>query len=143
MQSAPFDALAAFDNLAAVENLVAEINDVSQPVRLQALQLLTESPRAEEQTVMTTLIDALNDGDPSFSAYAAQALAERGTPKAMNALSEMLNSPDPSTRLMILQSVAETKAGLALLRAALSDSDETVRSAAAALLQQGEVTSSP
>jgi Spy/CpxP family protein refolding chaperone len=136
VQAAAFDALAAFDNLAAVENLVAEINDVSQPVRLQALQLLTESPQAEEQTVMTTLIDALNDADPSFSAYAAQALAERGTPKAMNALSEMLNSPDPSTRLMILQSVAETKAGLALLRAALSDSDETVRSAAAALLQQ-------
>src|SRR5260370_39092709 len=162
VQAAAFDALAAFDNLAAVENLMAEINDVSQPVRLQALQLLTESPHLDEQTVMTTLIDALNGADPSFSAYAAHALAERGTPEATNALSEMLNSSDPSTRLMILQSVAETEAGLALLRAALSDSNETVReaglallraalsdsnetvrSAAAALLQQSEATSSP
>jgi HEAT repeat protein len=162
VQAAAFDALAAFDNLAAVENLMAEINDVGQPVRLQALQLLTESPHLDEQTVMTTLIDALNGADPSFSAYAAHALAERGTPEAMNALSEMLNSSDPSTRFMILQSVAETEAGLALLhaalsdsnetvreaglallRAALSDSNETVRSAAAALLQQGEATSSP
>jgi hypothetical protein len=140
-QAAAFDALAAHDNSAAVENLMAEIKDVSQPVRLQALQLLTESPQADEQTVMTTLIDALNGADPLFSAYAAHALAERSTPEAMNALSEMLNSSDPSTRLMVLQSVAQTEAGPPLLRAALSDGNETVRSAAAALLQQGEATS--
>jgi len=137
-QAAVFDALAAHDNPAAVENLLAEIKDVSQPLRLQALQVLTASPQADEQTVMTTLIDALNGADPLFSAYAAQALAARGTPEAMNALSEMLNSSDPSTRLIVLQSVAQTEAGLPLLRAALSDSNETVRSAAAALLQQGE-----
>jgi HEAT repeat protein len=56
----------------------------------------------------------------------------------MDALSEMLNGSDPSTRLMVLQSVAQTEAGLPLLRAALSDSNETVRSAAAVLVQQGE-----
>lgn len=143
VQAAAFDALAARDNPAAVENLLAEINDPSQPVRLQALQLLTQSPQADEQTVMTTLIDALNGADPSFSAYAAQALAQRGTPEAMNALSEMLNSSDPSTRLMVLQSVAQTEAGLSLLRAALSDSNETVRSAAETLLQQAEATRNP
>jgi hypothetical protein len=143
VQAAAFDALSAHDNPAAVENLLAEIKDVSQPVRLQALQLLSQSPQADEQIVMTTLIDALNGVDPSFSAYAAQALAQRGTPEAMNALSEMLDSPDPSTRLMVLQSVAQTEAGLSVLRAALSDSNETVRSAAAALLQQGESTRNP
>jgi Spy/CpxP family protein refolding chaperone len=126
VQAAAFDSLAAHDNPVAVENLLAEINDLGQPVRLQALQLLTQSPQADEQTVITTLIDALNGADPSFSAYAAQALAERGTPEAMNALSEMLNSSDPSTRLMVLQSVAQTEAGLPFLRAALSDSNETV-----------------
>ena len=143
VQAAAFDAWAAHDNPAAVEKLLAEIKDVSQPVRLQALQLLTESPQADEQTVMTTLIDALNGADPSFSSYAAQALAERGTPEAMNALTEMLNSADPSTRLMVLHRVAQTEAGLPLLRAALSDSNETVRSAAAALLQQREATRNP
>ncbi|HXM99004.1 MAG TPA: HEAT repeat domain-containing protein [Candidatus Dormibacteraeota bacterium] len=142
-QAGAFDALPAHDNPAGVENLLAEIKDVSQPVRLQALQLLTESPQADEQTVMTTLIDALNGADPSLSEYAAHALAERGTPDAMNALSEMLKSSDPSTRLMILQSVAQTEAGPPLLRAALSDSNETVRSAAAALLQRGEAARNP
>ena len=143
VQAAAFDALAARDNPEAVENLLAEINDPSQPVRLQALQLLAQSPQADEHTVMTTLIDALNGADSSFSAYAAQALAQRGTPEAMNALTDMLNSANPSTRLTVLQSVAQTEAGLSLLRAALSDSDATVRSAAAALLQQAEAARNP
>lgn len=137
-RAASFDALAAHDNAAAVESLLARTKDESEPFRLQALQLLAASPQVDEQTVMTTLIDALNGADTSFSAYAAQALAERGTPEAMNALSEFLNGSDPSTRLMVLQSVAQTEAGLPLLRAALSDSNETVGSAAAALLEQAE-----
>jgi len=143
VQAAAFDALAAHDNPAAVENLLAEINDPSQPVRLQALQVLSQSPQADEQTVMTTLIDALNGADSSFSAYAAKALAQRGTPEAMNALTDVLNRSDPSTRLMVLQTVAGTEAGLPLLRAALSNSNETVRSTAAALLQQAEATRNP
>jgi hypothetical protein len=143
VQAAAFDALAANDNPAAVANFLSQINDPSQPGRLQALQLLSQSPQADEQTVLTTLIDALNGTDTSLSAHAAQALAERGTAEAMNALSEMFNSSDPSTRLMILQSVANTEAGQPLLRAALSDSNETVRSAAAALVQQGEATENP
>ena len=126
-----------------VENLLAEINDPSQLVRLQALQLLTESPQADEQTVMSALIDALNGTDSSFSAYAAQALAQRGSPEAMNALTDMLNSAAPSTRLMVLQSVAQTPAGLLILRGALSDSNETVRSTAEALLQQSEAMKNP
>jgi Spy/CpxP family protein refolding chaperone len=143
VQAAAFDALAANDNTAAVESLLAEIKDPSQPVRLQALQLLGQSPQVSEEIVMTTLIDALNGADPSFSASAAHALAERGTPEAMNALSELLNSSDPSTRLMLLQSVAQTQAGLAILRTALSDSNETVRSTAEVLLQQSEAMKNP
>ena len=143
VQAAAFDALAAHDNPAAVEDLLAKINDPGQPIRLQALQLLAQSPQADEQTVMATLVDALNGSDSLFSAYAAQALAERGTPEAMSALTNMFNSSDPSTRLMVLQSVAQTQAGLSLLRSALSDSSETVRSAAAALLQQAEATRNP
>lgn len=143
VQAAAFDALAAHDNPVAVENLLAEINDPSQLVRLQALQLLTQSPQADEQTVMSALIDALKGTDSSFSAYAAQALAQRGSPEAMNALTDMLNSAAPSTRLMVLQSVAQTEAGLSLLRAALSDLDTTVRSAAAVLLQQAEAMRNP
>src|ERR1700738_4805623 len=125
VQAAAFDTLAANDNTAAVENLLAQIKDPSQPSRLQALQLLGQSPQVSEQIVMTTLIDALNGADPSFSASAAHALAERSTPEAMEALSGLLNSSDPSTRLMVLQSVAQTPAGLPILRGALSNSNET------------------
>lgn len=143
VQVAAFDALAAHDNPAAVENLLSQINDLSQPGRLQALQLLSQLPQADEQTVLNTLIDALNGTDPSLSSYAAQALAQRGTAEAMNALSELFNSSGPSTRLMILQSVAQTEAGQSLLRTALSDLNEAVRSAAGVLLQQRGTTSSP
>ena len=75
--------------------------------------------------------------DPSHSSYAAQALAQRGTAETMNALSELFNSSGPSTRLMTLQSVAQTEAGQSLLRTALSDLNEAVSSAAGVLLHQG------
>jgi HEAT repeat protein len=139
IQAAAFEALAAQDQDAAVESLLAAIKDTNQPSRLQALQMLDTSPEADSQTVLAVLRDALQDPDPLFRAHAVQALAGRGDADAMDALSEAFHGADPSTRVLVLEGVAQSEAGLLLLPEALSDSDETVRSAAATLIQNAEV----
>ncbi len=137
VQAAAFHALATQAQVTAVDDLLAGVKDTSQPTRLQGLQLLAQSSEAEDQTVMAVLRDALKDPDPSFIAYAVQELAGRDNAEAMDALSAAFHSTDPSTRLMIIQSVANTQEGLPLLSEALSDTDETVSNAAAAPAQTG------
>lgn len=138
IQAAAFDALSAQGEDGAVEDLLANVEDTSQPTRLQALELLIQTAGVDEQTMMAVLHDALEDPDPAFNAYAVQVLVGRGNADAMDALREALHSTDPSTRLMVLESVVSTEAGLPLLREALADSDETVSVAAATLLKQAE-----
>ncbi len=138
IQAAAFDALAAQDKALAVEDLWANVQDTSQPTRLQALELLVQTAGVNEQTIMAVLRDALQDPDPAFNAYAIQVLAGRGDADATDALREALHSTDPSTRLMVLESIAHTETGLSLLRMALADADKTVSDAAATLLKQAE-----
>jgi HEAT repeat protein len=138
LQSAAFAALAAQYKAGAVEELWANVQDTSQPTRLQALALLVQNAEADERTVIEALREALQDPDPAFNAYAVQILAGRDDADAVVALREALHSPDPSIRLMILESVVHTEAGLLLLREALADSDETVKDVAAMLLKQAE-----
>ncbi len=134
IQTAAFDALAAQGKAAALEGLVADINDTTQPTRLQSIQLLVQSADAGDQTLRSTLRDALNDPDPSFSAYAVQVLAGRGDAEAIDTLRQALRSADPAARLMIIQGAGQMPAGSPLLREAMADPDEAVSSAAAALL---------
>ena len=138
IQAAAFDALVGQGRDAAVEDLLANVKDTSQPTRLQALEILVQNGGADEQAVMAVLRDALKDPDPAFNAFAIQELAGQDNAAAAEALREALHSPYASTRLMVLESVVNTEAGLPLLREALTDSDETVSSAAAALLKQAE-----
>jgi HEAT repeat protein len=105
---------------------------------LQALGFLVQTAGVDEQTSMAVLREALQDPDPAFNTYAMQELAGRGNADAMAALHEALHSTDPSIRLMVLESVVHTEAGLPLLRTALADADKTVRDAAATLLKQAE-----
>jgi hypothetical protein len=140
VQTAALDALAKQDKSVAVEGLLSEINDTSQPTRLQALQLLVQSADAGEETVKASLLNALKDSDPSFRAFAVQALSSRGDSDAINALKEAFPGSDASVRVMILESLAHTNAGPPLLQQALSDPDETVSKAAAALLHNEPAT---
>ncbi len=142
VQAAAFDALAGEDKDMAVSTLVASARGNSDAVaRLQSLQLLERSGVAEEQLLVSTLRDALQDPDPSISASAIQSLAGQGGAGAIDALSTALHSSDRSTRLLVIQSVAGTAAAVPLLREALSDQDETVSSLAATLLKQSEASS--
>lgn len=136
VQSSAFRALAAQNSDAAVEKLAANLKDTSLPTRLQSLQLLAQSSAAGETTIMTALREAVTDPDPSLGAFAVQALAARGNTEAIDVLREAFHTADPATRVTIVQGAPQTEAGMAFLREAMADSDETVRAAAETQLQQ-------
>jgi len=144
VQTAAFDALAVQDKDAAVSGILASVRSGTDTMaRLQSLQLLDQSGVADESTMVSALRDVLRDSDPSLGAYAIQSLAGRGSADALDALSDGLHSEDASIRLMVVESVAQTPAGLPLLREAASDSDEAVSNAATTLLKQAEGAAGP
>jgi HEAT repeat protein len=144
VQSAAFDALALQDKDAAVSGILASVRSGTDTMtRLQSLQLLDQSGVADESTMVSALRDVLRDSDPSLSAYAIQSLAGRGSADALDALSDGLHSDDASIRLMVVESMAQTRAGIPLLREAASDPDEAVSNAAATLLKQIETAAGP
>jgi len=136
VQASAFQALAAQSHDAAIDSLTAEIQDTSQPARLQALQLLVQSSGAGDSVIMNTLLAALKDPDPAFNAYAIQTLAGYGNAGALEALSDAFHGMDAAAKLTIVQSLAGTQAGLPLLQEAASDADATVSAAAKELLAQ-------
>jgi hypothetical protein len=144
VQTAAFDALALQDKDAAISGILAAVRTGTDTmIRLQSLQLLDQSGVADESTMVSALRDVLRDSDPSLSAYAIQSLSGRGSADALDALSDGLRSDDASIRLMVVESVAQTPAGIPLLREAANDSDQEVSNAAATLLKQIEATAGP
>jgi hypothetical protein len=139
VQAAAFDALSEHDKDGAIASLLAQFRSAgSADSRLQALTILDQSGVADDQTMVAALRDALRDPDSDLNSYAVQALVGHGGEQAMDALTEALHSPDPATRLMVVESVAQTDEGLPLLREAASDPDESVSSAATALLKEAQ-----
>lgn len=136
VQATAFQSLSDESPATAVDDLLASIQDTNQPTRLQSLQLLVQSGTADDQTVMAVLGDALKDPDPAFVAYAVQQLAGFGNAAAIDALSDAFEGADQPTKLMIMNSVANTEAGGSLLVEALSDPDATVSNAAETVLTQ-------
>lgn len=122
----------------AIDMLVEMAQDDDPAARVQGLSALADSGEADEGTVQSALDAALADRDASVRGYAVQALASRGGEEAMGHLWQALRDPDPYVRVMAVETVAPQDQGIALLQAALSDPDETVRSLARFRLQQGE-----
>ena len=105
-------------------------------MRVEAVSALGQSGKSDEPEVRITLDAALSDKDPSVRSAAHQALVSRGGEEAMGSLWQALEDPDPDVRIVAVDSVAPGKEGEALLEAALSDADETVRVMAAERLNQ-------
>jgi hypothetical protein len=136
VQTRAFELLAAQDRQRAVAALL-EVTQSAQPdARLQALELLHQSGQAEERTVLSALGEALADEAATVKAYAIQALAERGGADALGPLRSVLRDPDPSMRIMVIESVVQQEDALPLLQQALSDDNEMVRFRAASRLEQ-------
>ncbi len=136
VQATGFEILAEKDLQGAVEALVSATKSDQPASRLQALQLLDQTDEADEETILTTLRDALGDKDGAVKEYAVTALAGRGGPEVMGYLRKALQDPDPSVRIAVLENVAQKDEGLPLLQEALSDPDESVRTSAALWLKQ-------
>jgi hypothetical protein len=137
-QAAAFDAVAAQDPDTALRELVASLRDPTNPGRWQALQLLDQTLVGEDATVRTALIDTLQDPDPMLRESALQALARRAEPEGMGAVLQAFSDSDAATRVAVIDAIGPTEAGRQFLRGALSDADETVRTAAAARLREAE-----
>jgi HEAT repeat protein len=132
--AAAFDALGVRNKRAALEALLEVVNDPTEPLRLQALQLLLDTPEVDEATLTATLRAALEDPDPAFVARAVQEFGGRTDAEALSALAEALDAGDLPTRLLIVQSIASNTSDVPLLYRSLKDPDETVRSAATEIL---------
>jgi len=128
--AAAFNALTARGKLAAVQALLAVINDTTEPVRLQALQMLVDAPDMDDATVLGALRSALEDPDSALVVYAVQVLMARNDPAAVGALTDALRQGSAATRLLIVKTVGTAEAAQRYLYDALRDPDENVRGAA-------------
>jgi len=126
VQKAAFEALAQVDPKGAVAALASAARSDEPGLRVQAVQLLAAAFPADAEAALAALRDALTLSDPEVQSAAIQALATQGGPQAMDVLRGALHDPDPSVRMMVIQSVAQAENGLPLLQDAAADSDDSV-----------------
>lgn len=131
-----FEALVQQDPAAALDALVKTAKSDQPGVRLEGLQRLDQSGLADEATMLSMLHDAMSDPDRQVKAYAIRALGAHGGGEAMDYLRQALADEDPVVRLLVVQSASQSEEGTSILQQALSDTDESVRTAAAMWLQQ-------
>jgi hypothetical protein len=133
VQASAFEALNYLDRDGAVSALQSAMESDHSATRLEALQLLESTPSAAEGTVLAALDRALKDEDTAVRLNAVQALADREGNDVVDLLRNALQDSDPSVRIAVLSIAAEKHRSL--LYQALSDQDESVRTAANAMLQ--------
>lgn len=124
------------NDVQVVDHLVELARDEDPATRVQALSTLAGGGNADEGAVESALDAALTDKDPTVRGAAVQALASRRGVDAIEHLGQALEDPDPDVRIMAVDNLAPQGQGLALLREALSDADELVRTIAADRLKQ-------
>jgi hypothetical protein len=122
-----------FDGIPALVEMTKSDDPVT---RLQSLSVLYESGQADDRTVLSALDAALAGHDMSMKSYAIQVVADKGGSDAMAYLRQAFGDPNPSVRMMVMESVIRQGQDLSLVEDALSDPDERVRALAALLLKQ-------
>lgn len=135
IQAASLDLLNERDREGSVGLLFNATKSPQPQTRFRAFELLNNNTLADQGAVMSALGEALLDDDAHVKRFAIRALAERGGPQAFEYLRQALRDSDPSIRIVTIDYVVRTvpsAQGLALLEEASLDGDETVRSAAAA-----------
>ena len=127
-------AMAKAENRSKLLDTAASARDAK--ARAKALsRLISEAPRGDPE-VRAGLERALTDQNGDVRAQAVYGLALRVGPEAAPLLQDALRDADPSVRLMAVGSAWNDETGAALLRAAATDPDETVRTLAALKLEE-------
>jgi hypothetical protein len=134
VQGPAFTNLSAIDSGAAMRAAIEATSNPDAAVRLGGLMLLDNSSIAPEATMLQTLGGALSDKDEQVKDFALDALLRHGQ-DAAGYIAPLLKDSDPALRLRVVQDLAGKDWATPLLRIALSDSDESVRVAAAALVK--------
>ena len=127
----------------AREAILEVINDSTEPVRLQVLELLLADPDPDRGLIMRVLRAALKDADPAFPERAIQELLKSDDPEAADALAEAQREGNASVRLLIAKSIGSDDRARPYLSFALGDADETVRNTAEAALSPSTPNEDP
>lgn len=131
---AALQALSARSQQEAMEAILQVIDDTTEPVRLQAFQLLIAAPDPDPVVVARALVRALKDPDSALVVRAIQELVTRDDPESVGALMDAQRDGDVELRLLIVKSVGTGDHVRPYLSNALDDPDERVRKAAEAAL---------
>ena len=117
-----------------MEAVLQVIDDTTEPVRLQAFELLLDAPDPDQAVVARALARALKDPDSALVVRAIQELVTRDDPESVGALMEAQRDGDVELRLLIVKSVGTGDNVRPYLSNALDDPDERVRNAAERVL---------
>jgi HEAT repeats len=136
IQARAFDLLTTLDSRAAGDALMTAIRQAPTAAsRLQALQLL-EGSRVPQADLVNALSTSAKDSDSEVRNFAILALGRHGGDLGLSVLSDLLRDSDPSIRLLVLQSAAQTNSGRVVISQAAEDSDPGVRNMATDLLNR-------
>lgn len=131
----------ATSELPDVDSLIETTGSEDPTLRLQALSALVGNGKVDPEAVESALDSALTDEDPGVRAQAVQALMRRGGAEATAMLGQALNDRDPAVRLEAVDTAVPDDQGVALLKQALADTDETVQYRAAMKLKEAGIPS--
>jgi HEAT repeat protein len=111
--------LAARDRQRVIAAIVEATKSDETELQLQALQLLSQTNQADEETVLAALSHALTDEAIPVKRYAIQALAHWEGADALGYLHQALHDPDPVVRRLVVEEIAGQDRGHLLLQEAL------------------------
>jgi HEAT repeat protein len=131
---AALQALGARSQKEAMDAILQVIDDTTEPVRLQAFQLLLDAPDADQAVVTRALAGALKDPDWALVVRAVRELVTRDDPDSVAALMDAQRDGDVELRLLIVKSLGAGDSVRPYLFYALDDPDERVRKAAEQVL---------
>lgn len=116
-----------------VEKLSALARSSNPAQREEALSRLALAGEDNDEDIRKVLAESLRDQNPKVRAQAVSGLARRDTPEKGEVLREALHDHDVEVRLMAVSNAGED---VALLKAALHDTDRVVRDLANMKLEQ-------
>jgi HEAT repeats len=143
VQAEALQELAERPGIEALDALLSAARSKDPTLRLQGLELLSQSTKADRETVLSVLGEALQDKDPDVQEFTVQTLVTEGGSDGIDLLRRAFHDADVSLKTMIVDSLGSTPDAVPLLEEASSDSDESISTSAAALLEEAKQQESP